>query len=602
MQVRKSLDRLRQTIVRWTKMQLPRIRSLSKTSTMRLFHNSIPKLKEHSTKLQMATKKMWVKLTTWMRESYTAVRQPEFRDKVKNLIPLFRKNLIEAINRGYNQTRNLSIQIAKYGLEFREWIRNLPIREGIEWVRSYRLRLLSAVSAIGVASVLTVGANQYVNINTFDVYHVMVDGVEMGVVSDPQLIEDIKLSKYSDLEKQYPDLTMVLDAFAISFRHEKAFKAQANDAAVLEKMNSVLKAHPVGLQLKVDGKVIGILKNKDVAQQVLDQIKADYTPVKAKEGSSKSGLMAVPKQLEVGESRLDKVDFVQTVNLDYIQISPEQLSKPEDVLKKLRTGDVTPTKYTVEKGDCVGCIAKKFELPRQLIYKNNPWIVDDVIKVGQVLDLTVLKPTLSVRTIETIMENQEIQFETEYVKDDNLRAGVIQVVTPGKNGLKKVTIQVTKVNGFMESEQMLGEELITEPVKALAKKGTKIILGEGTGKFAWPVVSPSISSGFGQRWGQLHKGIDITSGNRSILTADTGKISYVGYKSDYGNHIIVDHLNGYRTLYGHLSSIGVKVGQIVEKGERIGVMGSTGESTGIHLHFEILVNGISENPLKYLNR
>jgi murein DD-endopeptidase MepM/ murein hydrolase activator NlpD len=149
---------------------------------------------------------------------------------------------------------------------------------------------------------------------------------------------------------------------------------------------------------------------------------------------------------------------------------------------------------------------------------------------------------------------------------------------------------------------MLGEELITEPVKALAKKGTKIILGEGTGKFSWPVVSPSISSVYGQRWGQLHKGIDITSGNRSILTADTGKISYVGYKSDYGNHIIVDHLNGYRSLYGHLSSIGVKVGQIVEKGERIGVMGSTGESTGIHLHFEIIVNGISENPLKYLNR
>ncbi len=602
MQVRKSLDRLRQKVARWTKMQLPRIRSLSKASTMRLFQNDIPRLIKHTTRLRMATKKMWGKLTAWMRETFISVRQPEFRDKVKSIVPMLRKNSLVAIDVSYNKIRYIGSQIVKFVHGFMVWIRNLPVREGIEWVRSYRLRLLSAVSAIGVASVLTVGANQYVNINTFDIYHVMVDGVEMGVVSDPQLIEDIKLSKYSELEKQYPDLTMVLNAFAVTFRHEKAFKAQADDAAVLEKMNSVLKAHPVGVQLKVDGKVIGILKNKDVAQQVLNQIKDDYTPVKAKESSSKTSLMAITKQLEVGESRLEKVDFVQTVSLDYIQINPEQLSKPEDVLNKLRTGDVTPTKYTVEKGDCVGCIAKKFELPRQLIYKNNPWIVDDVIKVGQVIDLTVLKPTLSVRTVETIMENQEIQFDTEYVKDDNLRAGVVQVVTPGKNGLKKVTIQVTKVNGFMESEQMLGEELITEPVKALAKKGTKIILGEGTGKFSWPVVSPSISSVYGQRWGQLHKGIDITSGNRSILTADTGKISYVGYKSDYGNHIIVDHLNGYRSLYGHLSSIGVKVGQIVEKGERIGVMGSTGESTGIHLHFEIIVNGISENPLKYLNR
>lgn len=602
MQVRKSLDRLRQKVARWTKMQLPRIRSLSKASTMRLFHNGIPRLIKHTTRFRVATKKMWGKLSAWVRETFISVRQPEFRDKVKKIVPMLRENSLVAIDVTYKHIQNTGSKMAKYGLGFMGWIRNLPVREGIEWVRSYRLRLLSAVSAIGVASVLTVGANQYVNINTFDIYHVMVDGVEMGVVSDPQLIEDIKLSKYSDLEKQYPDLIMVLDAFSITFRHEKAFKAQADDVAVLEKMNSVLKAHPVGLQLKVDGKVIGILKNKDVTQQVLDQIKADYIPAKSKDTTINTGLMAVAKQLEVGESRLDKVDFVQTVNLDFVEINPDQLSKPEDVLKKLRTGDVTPTKYTVEKGDCVGCIAKKFELPRQLIYKNNPWIVDDVIKVGQVLDLTVLKPTLSVRTIETIMENQEVQYDTEYVKDDNLRAGVVQVVTPGKNGLKKVTIQVTKVNGLMESEQMLGEEMITEPIKALAKKGTKIILGEGTGKFSWPVVSPSISSGFGQRWGEFHKGIDITSGNRSILVADTGKISYTGFKSDYGNHIIVDHLNGYRTLYAHLSSIGVKVGQIVEKGEKIGVMGSTGDSTGIHLHFEILVNGAPENPLKYLNR
>ena len=94
-----------------------------------------------------------------------------------------------------------------------------------------------------------------------------------------------------------------------------------------------------------------------------------------------------------------------------------------------------------------------------------------------------------------------------------------------------------------------------------------MIKGEGTGKFAWPVISPSISSTFGFRWGKLHKGIDIT-GNRNIMAADNGKIVETGYKSDYGNYIIINHLNGYETLYGHLSQIIAKSGTIVEKGEK----------------------------------
>ncbi len=71
-------------------------------------------------------------------------------------------------------------------------------------------------------------------------------------------------------------------------------------------------------------------------------------------------------------------------------------------------------------------------------------------------------------------------------------------------------------------------------------------------------------------------------------------------KSGYGNVVILDHKNGYKTLYGHLSSFTVSQGEIVEKGDQIGVMGNTGRSTGTHLHFEIIKNGTSENPLSYL--
>ncbi|UJF33340.1 peptidoglycan DD-metalloendopeptidase family protein [Paenibacillus hexagrammi] len=224
-----------------------------------------------------------------------------------------------------------------------------------------------------------------------------------------------------------------------------------------------------------------------------------------------------------------------------------------------------------------------------------------MIKIGDKLDLTLLQPTLSVKTTEKVIRNQEIQYDTEYVKDDNLRVGVIQPISEGKNGLKKVTIQVTKVNGMMTDEQVVNEEIIDQPVTAKARKGTKVVKGEGSGKFAWPVASPNITSTYGVRWGKLHKGIDIT-GNKKIMAADNGKVVETGYKNDYGNYVIINHLNGYETLYGHMSKIIAKEGAIVEKGEQIGVMGSTGDSTGVHLHFEIHKSGGLQNPLKYLNR
>jgi murein DD-endopeptidase MepM/ murein hydrolase activator NlpD len=290
------------------------------------------------------------------------------------------------------------------------------------------------------------------------------------------------------------------------------------------------------------------------------------------------------------------------VELNQIDIQPQDIDDPQEILKKLETGDVQPMKYTVEKGDCVSCIAKKFGISKQVIYQNNPWITDDMIKVGEQLDLTVLQPTLAVKTVEKVVENEEIQYETEYKTDDNLREGMIQTISPGKNGLKKVTIQVTKVNGLMVEESVLDEEVIEQPVKAVVKKGTKVVKGEGSGKFAWPVVSATITSTFGNRWGAFHKGVDLTSGNKNILASDNGKVIFAGVKEGYGNCIIIDHMNGYKTLYGHLSKFYTTTGKIVEKGEKIGYMGSTGDSTGVHLHFEIQKNGVPENPLKYISR
>lgn len=127
----------------------------------------------------------------------------------------------------------------------------------------------------------------------------------------------------------------------------------------------------------------------------------------------------------------------------------------------------------------------------------------------------------------------------------------------------------------------------------------------GAGTLGWPTQGGYISSHMGQRWGKMHKGIDIARTDRStsppIFAAESGTVETAGTMNGYGNTVIINHGNGLKTLYGHMASINVKSGQKVSKGDQLGIMGATGNSTGIHLHFEVHVNGSIQNPVGYLN-
>lgn len=122
-----------------------------------------------------------------------------------------------------------------------------------------------------------------------------------------------------------------------------------------------------------------------------------------------------------------------------------------------------------------------------------------------------------------------------------------------------------------------------------------------SGGFGWPAVGGIITSYQGQRWGRLHKGIDIAGvSNRAILASQGGTVTFAGWHDSFGNYVKINHPNGYMTLYAHMSSLNVSAGQTVSKGQQIGVMGSTGHSTGMHLHFEVHQNGRLLNPMDVL--
>jgi len=123
-----------------------------------------------------------------------------------------------------------------------------------------------------------------------------------------------------------------------------------------------------------------------------------------------------------------------------------------------------------------------------------------------------------------------------------------------------------------------------------------------TGKFRWPVpASKRISSFFGPRHGRHHDGIDIAAKRgTSIIASASGRVKFSGKMRGYGNVIVINHKDGYHTVYAHNSRNSVRKGQQVSQGEVIGKVGSTGRSSGPHLHFEIRKNNRVANPGKYL--
>ncbi|MFD0590255.1 peptidoglycan DD-metalloendopeptidase family protein [Paenibacillus sp. GCM10027627] len=475
----------------------------------------------------------------------------------------------------------------------------------------------------GAAVLLTVAGiigyqqyTQYVERNTFEFYHVYMNGQEVGTVSETESVEKLVAAETAEVRKANPDLNMVLETGDITYESDSAFKAVPETDATLAKLESKFTSYAVGVEVKIDGKVIGIVKNQETADGILKRVQSKYAPelaATASKGSPEVRTLSYNKEGEVVASEkvadaaalkepgtlVTEVAFVEEVKVNSVNIDPKKIAEGEDIYKKIIDGSTKPTKYVVQAGDCVGCIAQKFDISPQVIYENNPWIEDDKITIGDELDLTVLQPELTVRTVENNVEMEKIAAPVEVRKNDKMRVGESKQIQAGVEGTQRLTYRIEKENGYVLAEELISKEVVVEPIPEIVEKGTMVVLGEGTGQFRIPLSSYRITSKYGQRWGRLHSGIDFI-GNKRILAADNGIVEFVGTRTGTGKTIIINHQNGYKTLYAHMSSYTVSKGDKVEKGDQIGVMGNTGNSTGTHLHFEIHKNGVPQNPMKYL--
>lgn len=162
-------------------------------------------------------------------------------------------------------------------------------------------------------------------------------------------------------------------------------------------------------------------------------------------------------------------------------------------------------------------------------------------------------------------------------------------------------VQLEIVKGYVPRDVVGAYEMTSKAVFAEEVVETEEVSSVGTGEFMMP-TSGTLTSPYGRRWGKMHQGIDLAaSTGTAIFASDTGIVVESEYQNNgYGNIVKIDHQNGYVTYYAHCSELNVSAGDIVQKGDKIATVGSTGRSTGPHLHFEIRKDDTAQNPYNFI--
>lgn len=462
--------------------------------------------------------------------------------------------------------------------------------------------IAASAGLIVLASVLVGAEKKYVTANTVTYYKVMVKGTEIGTIHEVAELDQLFEQKREAYQEKYPKVEMVLQTSGITTEAAKDYKPEIDSEATLDKLDGMLKAYAVGVELVVDGKSLGIVKDQATAAAVLEKVKAHYTPQAAAAkttGLMKTAASVSANKTDTDSSKVESAEIQEDVTVVPVKADPNKVLSVDEAVQMLTEGKEAPMVYTVQEGDTISAIAKRYGVTQAELFRNNPDIKELTLQIGDDLKLTVPQPDLTVVTVEQITEQLVTEPEVIIRKSADLAAGKTKVVREGQTGLKEMQYRVTKENGLVVKEEWLGQTVLKASLPEVVYSGTKVA-AESTGRFAWPVVGATLSSSYGERWGRVHKGVDLVSSNRNIKAADAGVVTFAGVQNGYGNVVIVDHRNGYVTYYGHLKSISVSVGQKLQQGSKIGIMGSTGRSTGTHLHFEIRKNGVAVNPLKYL--
>lgn len=407
------------------------------------------------------------------------------------------------------------------------------------------------------------------------------DRLSSGAYSSENIEATVAAAPAADLNARYSLSLVSLD--------------ELNDAqAISDKMieNSVDNlTHACGIY--IDGDFICAVKNEADAKTVFDNILAPY-----KADAQTDGYVV---------SLAETIDYVQGLYREDAAVMWDAAKLSDSLNGYAKT-------HTVAAGDTLESIALAYGIDEDTLTELNPGSDWENLSEGESITVESSEKLVSIKKIVTTSEIREIEFETVKRRDATKYSGYKRVSQKGVNGSERVTKTQIYIDGVLQDTEY-DYETIEEPIDEIVTVGTKttyngVYIGSASKKgFLWPAPSCHyVSSAYGWRSRGWHSGIDLVrsgggANGTPVIASRSGRVEVVQRSnSGYGQMVLINHGDGYKTRYAHMirGSITVSVGDYVDAGQTIGKVGSTGNSTGPHLHFEVIYNGETKNPANYI--
>ncbi len=350
------------------------------------------------------------------------------------------------------------------------------------------------------------------------------------------------------------------------------------------------------------------------------EIVAKETMIEEDFSFSEASVAGIEKLFKEDEEKLEEADgksfddyqygllnisFDNSIEIVDAYLEDSQLTDVNTAIEEITAAEDKNTIYEVQAGDTLSGISYATDIPIEKLVAMNEAIEDEnsTIRIGQEIIITNPEPPLSVDRVEQEYLEEDYDADIIYVDNDEWYTTDKVTIQQPSAGHRKIVAQISYYNDKEVSREVIKEEVMLEAVPKIVERGTKI-----PPTYIKPISGGRMSSTFGRRNAPTkgassnHQGIDWAIAKGSAVYASSGgKVTKAGWASGYGYVVYIQHPDGKETRYGHLSKVLVSVGQTVRQGDKIALSGNSGVSTGPHLHFEIRVNGVAVNPLKYIN-
>ena len=442
------------------------------------------------------------------------------------------------------------------------------------------------------------------------VYQIYLDGEKIGLIESKDDLYDLINSEQKEIKDAYK-VDQVYPPNGFSIEKYDTYVGETttiNDIydKIKEEKDFTVKGYTIAIKSKdenVAPKYIYVLD-----RDVFDKAIYNFITVFVNETQYKNYINGTqPEIVDVG-SIINNMYFNETLTIkeSYISVDETIYTNVDELSHYLLFGlDTERNTYTVKKGDTIESIAYDNKLNVQEFLIANQNIADEntILAIGQEVAIELIDPQISLVYESEVVEDQEVPYETETISDYSKVTGYRVVEQQGIRGINRITKQIQVTNGIEnDGAHVDNSVIIRAPQNEKVRVGRKsynmgTYIDTGT-SWAWPTNSPYVfTSPYGWRGGEFHAGQDISGtglGSPIYAIADGIVISaqwggMVGNAS--GKNVVIQHYNGYYSIYAHLNDISVSVGQTVSRKQKIGTMGKTGVASGTHLHLSITVGG-----------